>query len=72
VIPATAVVREGNEEYLFVRLEGSQFMLRKVSLGEQYGGVRVLVDGLEENEQIVLDGAFHLNNERKRMALQGN
>lgn len=72
VIPATAVVREGNEEYLFVRLEGSQFMLRKVSLGEQYGDVRVLVDGLEENEQIVLDGAFHLNNERKRMALQGN
>jgi cobalt-zinc-cadmium efflux system membrane fusion protein len=27
--------------------------------------------GVEPGERIVLDGAFHLNNERKRLALQG-
>lgn len=72
VIPATAVVREGNEEFLFVRRAEDTFTLRKVSLGGQYGDVRVLLDGLNEGEQIVLDGAFHLNNERKRAALQGS
>lgn len=72
VIPATAVVREGNEEFLFVRRSEDTFTLRKVSLGGEYGDVRVLLDGLDEGEQIVLDGAFHLNNERKRAALQGS
>jgi hypothetical protein len=28
-------------------------------------------DGLQPGQKIVLDGAFHLNNERKRLALQG-
>ncbi len=72
VIPATAVVREGNEEFLFVRRAEDTFTLRKVSLGGEYGDVRVLLEGLNEGEQIVLDGAFHLNNERKRAALQGS
>jgi membrane fusion protein, heavy metal efflux system len=72
VIPATAVVREGNEEYLFVQVTEDRFLLRKVRLGGEFGSVRVLLEGLQEGEKIVLDGAFHLNNERKRAALQGS
>lgn len=72
VIPGTAVVREGNEEYVFVQVSDRTFLLRKVTLGAQYGSVRVVTDGLREGEKIILDGAFHLNNERKRMALQGS
>ncbi|HAX41423.1 MAG TPA: efflux RND transporter periplasmic adaptor subunit [Bryobacteraceae bacterium] len=72
VIPATAVVREGNEEYLFVQITENRFLLRKVRLGGEFGSVRVLLEGLQEGEKIVLDGAFHLNNERKRAALQGS
>lgn len=71
VIPATAVVREANEEYLFVQITENRFLLRKVRLGGEFGSVRVLLEGLHEGEKIVLDGAFHLNNERKRAALQG-
>lgn len=71
VIPATAVVREGNDEFIFVRRSESTFALRPVSLGGEYGDVRVLLDGLHEGDQIVLNGGFHLNNERKRVALQG-
>jgi cobalt-zinc-cadmium efflux system membrane fusion protein len=72
VIPATAVVREANEEYLFVQITENRFLLRKVRLGGEFGSVRVLLEGLQEGEKIVLDGAFHLNNERKRAALQGS
>lgn len=72
VIPATAVVREGNGEFIFVQVGDNRFLLRKVTLGGEYGNVRVLLDGLQEGEKIVLDGAFHLNNERKRSALQGS
>jgi len=71
VIPATAVVREGNDEFIFVQRSESTFALRPVSLGGEYGDVRVLLDGLNEGEHIVLNGGFHLNNERKRVALQG-
>jgi membrane fusion protein, heavy metal efflux system len=66
------VVREGNEEYLFVQVTEDRFLLRKVRLGGEFGSVRVLLEGLQEGEKIVLDGAFHLNNERKRAALQGS
>jgi cobalt-zinc-cadmium efflux system membrane fusion protein len=72
VIPDSAVVREGNDEFVFVRVSDKTFLLRKVTLGQQYGRVRVVTEGLREDETIVLDGAFHLNNERQRLALQGS
>lgn len=72
VIPATAVVREGNKEHVFVRTAENTFELREVELGGEYGDIRVLLAGLRPGENIVLDGAFHLNNERKRLATQGD
>jgi hypothetical protein len=32
----------------------------------------VVTSGLQKDDNIVLDGAFHLNNERKRLAMQGS
>ena len=72
VIPSAAVVREGNQEHGFVQLESDRFLLREVKLGEEQGGRRVLIDGIQTGERIVVDGAFHLNNERKRLAVQGD
>jgi cobalt-zinc-cadmium efflux system membrane fusion protein len=71
VIPATAVVREGNEDHVFIQTDANTFVLREVTLGAEYDNTRVLMTGVEPGERIVLDGAFHLNNERKRLALQG-
>jgi cobalt-zinc-cadmium efflux system membrane fusion protein len=71
VIPATAVVREENQDHVFVQTAANTFVLRPVALGEEWQDLRVLKDGVEPGENIVLDGAFHLNNERKRLALQG-
>ena len=72
VVPITAVVREENVEHLFVRLNENTFALRPVTLGAEYGGRRVLLDGLREGDTIVIDGAFHLNNERRRRSVRGS
>lgn len=72
VIPLTAVVREGNVEHVFVQIGPSRFLLRPITLGEQFGNHRVVLDGLRAGEHIVTDGAFHLNNERIRLSIQGS
>lgn len=71
VVPSTAVVREENQDNVLVASGPNKFTLRPVTLGMEFRGVRVLESGLTDNEQIVLDGAFHLNNERKRRAISG-
>lgn len=70
VVPADAVVREENQDHVFVELAAARFILRPVTLGDETRDGRVLVDGVRDGERIVLDGAYHLNNERKRLALQ--
>jgi len=71
VVPSTAVVREENQDNVLVETGPNRFALRPVTLGMEFRGFRVLESGLSDNESIVLDGAFHLNNERKRRAVQG-
>lgn len=71
VVPAAAVVRDGNRDGVFVRTGKDAYQLRTVSLGAEHEGRRVLLEGLRDDERIVVDGAFHLNNERKRRALAG-
>lgn len=72
VIPSSAVVRDGNQDYVFCQTGPNTYVLHPVRLGEEFQEVRVLLDGLGEGDRIVTNGAFHLNNERKRLAIQGN
>lgn len=69
VVPVDAVVRDENREYVFVQVSENQFQARQVNLGGEYDGVRVLHGGVREGERVVIEGAFHLNNERKRREL---
>jgi cobalt-zinc-cadmium efflux system membrane fusion protein len=71
VVPVSAVVRDGGHENIFVQAGPNRFLLRPVTLGEQIGAQRVLLDGVRPGEHIVIDGAFHLNNERVRLSAQG-
>lgn len=71
VVPASAIVREGDIEHVFLQLDPKTFVLKPVKLGPESAGRRVLLDGLKPDDSIVLDGAFHLNNERRRLALRG-
>ncbi len=71
VVPVAAVVREENVEYIFVQRAPGTFVLRPVTLGEEFDGRRVLLDGIQPADQIVTAGAFHLNNERRRRNQRG-
>jgi cobalt-zinc-cadmium efflux system membrane fusion protein len=72
LVPIGAVVRENNDDFVFVREGERKFRMRRVTLGSEFEGRRVLVDGLRPGDVIVLDGAFHLNNERKRLMTEGS
>jgi cobalt-zinc-cadmium efflux system membrane fusion protein len=72
LVPMAAVVREANEEHVFVQRDPDTFALRRVTLGEEIGGRRVVEKGLRPGEKIVIDGAFHLNNERRRRSLRSD
>lgn len=71
LVPLTAVVREANQNFVFVQSGPNTFSLRPVTLGDELGDQRVVLSGIDAKEQIVLDGAFHLNNERRVQKLRG-
>lgn len=72
VVPASAVVRENDEDHVFIAEGDGVFRLLKVKLGPEQGGQRVVLAGLKGKEQLVVDGAFHLNNERNRKEMEGS
>lgn len=71
LVPSSAVVREGNSDHVYVETDPGVFTMKPVQLAGEFEKSRVVVNGLSGGETIVLAGAFHLNNERKRLALQG-
>lgn len=71
IVPMAAVVRDENRDYIFVQIDAQHFQLRLVKLGAENAGVATVLEGLLEGEKIVTDGAFHLNNERRRKELEG-
>lgn len=71
IVPMAAVVRDENRDYVFVQIDAQHFQLRLVKLGAENAGVAPVLEGLLEGEKIVTDGAFHLNNERRRKELEG-
>ena len=72
VVPASAVVRQNDEDHVFVAEGEGVFRLLKVKLGAEQGGVRAVSGGLKGGEKLVVDGAFHLNNERNRKEMEGS
>jgi cobalt-zinc-cadmium efflux system membrane fusion protein len=72
VVPASAVVREGEDEFVFITGEAGQYRLVKVKLAPEQGGRRVVLSGLKGGEKLVIEGAFHLNNERNRQVAEGS
>lgn len=68
-VPLEAVVREGDKDFLFVKKSDSIWTLVPVELGSAVNeSVRPVIGGMAEGTEIIIKGAFHLNNERKRAA----
>jgi cobalt-zinc-cadmium efflux system membrane fusion protein len=70
-VPNAAVVREDNKDHVFVQTGPQKYVLREVTLGEEENDRRVVQSGVGQDEHIVTDGAFHLNNQRKQSAIKG-
>jgi cobalt-zinc-cadmium efflux system membrane fusion protein len=70
-IPASAVLRENNEDNVFVAQGNNRYRLKAVKLGEEIKGRRPVISGLAAKDKVVAEGAFHLNTERNRQALEG-
>lgn len=69
VVPLEAVVREGDKDFLFVKKSDNIWTLVPVELGAAVNeSVRPVISGVAEGTEIIIKGAFHLNNERKRAA----
>lgn len=72
IIPPSAVVRESDVDHVFISLGEGQFRLVRVKLGPESNGHRVVLEGLKPGDPIVIEGGFHLNNERNRKELEGS
>lgn len=70
VVPETAVVRELNEDYVFIVIEGNEFQRIPVELGHEVASLRPVLKGLTIDQRIVTAGAFHLDSERKLAELE--
>src|SRR5574343_1692658 len=71
VVPASAVVRDGDGDYVFVQENERIFRLVPVKLAPEVDGVRPVLSGLNDGDKVVVEGAYHLNNERKRRLMGG-
>jgi membrane fusion protein, heavy metal efflux system len=70
-VPNTAVVREEDKDHVFVRIGQGRYILREVVLGAEENDRRAVISGVTATDFLVLDGAFHLNNQRKQAAIKG-
>ena len=69
-LPSQAVVRENDKDYVFIKLSDNRYRLTPVELGPTSGIWRPVIKGLSQGVEIVIEGAFHMNNERKRAELE--
>ena len=69
-VPASAVVRENDRDYVFVKQGERRYRLTEVQLEPAAGELRPVRKGIDEGTPIVVDGSFHLNSQRKRAELE--
>jgi membrane fusion protein, heavy metal efflux system len=70
VVPEQAVVREANRDYIFLAKGSNQFLRVPVELGPEVADMRPVLKGVAIDQSIVVEGAFHLDNERKLAELE--
>lgn len=70
VVPVAAVVRENDADHLFLQTAPGAVRLVRAKLGPEKNGMRAVLEALPAHQAVVLDGAFHLNNERQKRALE--
>jgi cobalt-zinc-cadmium efflux system membrane fusion protein len=57
VVPATAVIRDGNDSYVFVESSPGKYDRREITLGGSESGTDEVTKGLRDGDQVVTTGA---------------
>lgn len=70
VVPQQAVIREGDRDHVYLKVADHTFRFVPVELAAEQNGLRPVIRGLQRGDPVVVQGAFHLHNERKRADLQ--
>lgn len=70
VLPEEAVVREANRDYVYLAEADNHFLRVPVELGPEMGNVRPVLAGVSAGQNIVVSGAYDLDNERKLSELE--
>ena len=65
VLPESAIVRELNKDYVYLDKGNYSYLRIPVELGPEIGDLRPVISGLSVGQHIVVDGAFHIDSERK-------
>jgi cobalt-zinc-cadmium efflux system membrane fusion protein len=71
LVPVSAVIRQDNHDHVFIREDEDTYRMVTVKLGPEGKGYRPVISGLKEGQEIAVNGAFHLNAERKRQLSGG-
>ncbi len=70
-VPSGAVVRENDKDHVYVRVDANTYRMVPVELGPAtLEGLRPVLKGVVPGTPIVIEGAFHMHNERKRSELE--
>lgn len=72
MISTEAIVKESQEEYVFVQISDSTFVKRKVITGMSVDNRIEIKEGLKESEKVVTKGVFYLKSELKKDEFAGD
>ena len=65
IIPLTAVFTEGNEDFVFIALDNNHYKQHPVEIDLRLKDRAVISAGLQENQQLVTEGALTLRSEEE-------
>src|SRR5712671_3739622 len=60
LVPERAVGNDQNKKFIYVVGRDDKVAYREVSLGQQVGGGRIVLSGLQPGERVVVDGLQHI------------
>jgi membrane fusion protein, heavy metal efflux system len=69
IVPAEALIKIDNADFIFVQTEDSTFEKRPVSVGSARDEMVEIAEGLKEGEHVVVKGAFYLKSELMKSSL---
>ena len=66
LVPEESVVKEADQNYLFVQTSDSTFERRDIVIGSTADNLIEVKKGIKEGEKIVSNGVFYLKSELKK------